>query len=136
TSCYHLFLHVTLPIYPLARLFYNFIGTLSVSLGVLGIFLPLLPTTPFLLLALACYMRGSQRMSVWMLNNSLFGEHLRNFQIKKAIPKRTKIWAISLTWVSLAISAWIMSVAWARPILILPGLFVTIYLWRYDTLVE
>ncbi|HLR29913.1 MAG TPA: YbaN family protein [Paenalcaligenes sp.] len=121
---------------PLARLFYNFIGTLSVSLGVLGIFLPLLPTTPFLLLALACYMRGSQRMSVWMLNNSLFGEHLRNFQIKKAIPKRTKIWAISLTWVSLAISAWIMSVAWARPILILPGLFVTIYLWRYDTLVE
>lgn len=121
---------------PLARLFYNFIGTLSVSLGVLGIFLPLLPTTPFLLLALACYMRGSQRMSVWMLNNSLFGEHVRNFQIKKAIPKRTKIWAISLTWVSLAISAWIMSVAWARPILILPGLFVTIYLWRYDTLVE
>jgi len=121
---------------PLARLFYNFIGTLSVSLGVLGIFLPLLPTTPFLLLALACYMRGSQRMSVWMLNNSLFGEHLRNFQIRKAIPKRTKIWAISLTWVSLAISAWIMSVAWARPILILPGLFVTIYLWRYDTLVE
>ena len=121
---------------PFARLFYNLVGTLSVSLGVLGIFLPLLPTTPFLLLALACYMRGSERMSVWMLNNSLFGEHLRNFQIKKAIPKRTKIWAISLTWVSLAISAWIMPVAWARPILILPGLFVTIYLWRYDTLVE
>lgn len=121
---------------PLARLFYNLVGTLSVSLGVLGIFLPLLPTTPFLLLALACYMRGSESMSVWMLNNSLFGEHLRNFQIKKAIPKRTKIWAISLTWVSLAISAWFMPVAWARPILILPGLFVTIYLWRYDTLVE
>ena len=121
---------------PFARLFYNLVGTLSVSLGVLGVFLPLLPTTPFLLLALACYMRGSERMSVWMLNNPLFGEHLRNFQIKKAIPKRTKIWAISLTWVSLAISAWIMPVAWARPILILPGLFVTIYLWRYDTLVE
>ncbi|HLS17631.1 MAG TPA: YbaN family protein [Paenalcaligenes sp.] len=122
--------------HPLARLFYNFVGTLSVSLGVLGIFLPLLPTTPFLLLALACYMRGSERMSVWMLNNSLFGEQLRNFQVKKAIPKRTKIWAISLTWVSLAVSAWIMPVAWARPILILPGLFVTIYLWRYDTLEE
>src|SRR5690625_5055629 len=94
--------------HPLARLFYNFVGTLYVSLGVLGIFLPLLPTTPFLLLSLACYMRGSERMSVWMLNNSLLGEQFRNLQVKKAIPKRIKIWAITLTWVSLAVSAWII----------------------------
>lgn len=119
---------------PLLRLFYNTVGTISVSFGVVGIFLPLLPTTPFLLLALACYMRGSQRMSAWMLNNSLFGQHLRNFQVHRAIPLRTKVWAIALTWLSLAVSAWLMPVAWARPILILPGLFVTIFLWRYKTL--
>jgi len=116
------------------RLLFNIIGTLAVLLGVAGIFLPLLPTTPFLLLALACYMRGSTRMTQWLLNNRLFGEHLRNIQEKRGIPKRTKIWAISLTWLSLAVSAWFMPVPWARPLLLIPGVFVTVYLWRYKTL--
>src|SRR5690625_3940532 len=115
---------------PLARFFFNLIGTLSVSLGVLVVFLPLLPTTPFLLLALACYMRGSKKMAHWLLTNKYFGESLRNFQIKKAIPLRTKIWAILFTWFSLAFSAWLMPVAWARPLLFIPGLFVTIFLCR------
>lgn len=122
--------------HPLTRFAFNTVGTLSVSLGVLGIFLPLLPTTPFLLLAFACYMRGSECMAHWMLHNSLFGAQLRNFQAHRAIPKRTKIWAISLTWVSLAFSAWLMPVAWARWFLLLPGLFVTVYLWRHKTLVQ
>lgn len=121
--------------HPLTRLIFNAIGTLSVSFGVLGIFLPLLPTTPFLLLAFACYMRGSERMAAWMLSNKIFGAQLRNFQVHKAIPRQTKIWAISLTWLSLAISAWFMPIIWARWLLLLPGFFVTVYLWRYKTLV-
>lgn len=120
----------------LIRLVFNLLGLFFVALGILGVFLPLLPTTPFLLLALACFMRGSERMVRWLYSNSLFGEHLRNFQVKKAIPLRTKIWAISLTWLSLAFSAWLMPVAWVRPILLIPCVFVTVFLWRYKTLVE
>lgn len=117
----------------LRKLFFNTVGTLAVTLGVIGLFLPLLPTTPFLLLALACYMRGSERMARWMLTNRLFGQYLQDFQANRGIPVKTKVWAITATWLSLAVSAWIMPVAWARPLLLIPGFAVTIYLWRYKT---
>lgn len=117
----------------LIRLAFNFVGTIAVVLGLIGVFLPLLPTTPFLLLAAACYMRGSERMANWLMNNRLFGSYIRDFHENRGIPVKTKIWALSIMWVSLAISAWVMPVAWARPLLLIPGIGVTIYLWRYKT---
>lgn len=117
----------------LIRLAFNFVGTLAVVLGLIGIFLPLLPTTPFLLLATACYMRGSQRMANWLMSNRLFGQYIRDFHENRGIPRKTKIWALSIMWVSLGISAWVMPVDWARPLLLIPGIGVTIYLWRYKT---
>lgn len=80
-------------------------GTLFVGLGVLGIFLPLLPTTPFLLLAAACYARSSKRFYDWLLNNKWFGSYIKNYREKKGIPSRVKITTISLLWITIAISA-------------------------------
>ncbi|SRR5690625_4793956 len=118
----------------LIRILLNTVGLIAVVLGLIGVFLPLLPTTPFLLLALACFARGSDRMHSWLLNNRILGPTLQNIINNKGIPLKTKIIAISFLWVSLAISAYIMPVAWARPLLLIPGLGVTIYLWRYKTL--
>ena len=115
------------------RIVFIIAGSLSLVIGIIGIFLPILPTTPFLILASACYMRGSQRMADWMLANRWFGPTLRDFHAGRGIPVRTKIWAISMLWISLAISAWFMPVPWARPLLLIPGVSLSIYLWRYRT---
>jgi uncharacterized membrane protein YbaN (DUF454 family) len=69
-------------------------GHLSVGLAVLGAFLPLLPTTPFLLLATACYMRGSARFYNWLLNRPTFGPMIRNWREHRAVAPRHKALAI------------------------------------------
>ena len=61
------------------------VGSLSVLLGILGIFLPLLPTTPFLLLAALCYSRSSERFYQWLVTNRWFGEYIRNYREGRGI---------------------------------------------------
>ena len=80
------------------------VGSISLFFGIIGIFLPLLPTTPFLLLTAACYIRSSERMYYWLLNNRWFGEYIKNYQAGRGIPLKTKIFAISLMWVSILFS--------------------------------
>jgi len=113
---------------------YNIAGTIALLAGVLGIFLPLLPTTPFLLLASACYLRGSRRMHQWLMNQRHLGSYLRSYQEGRGIPLRAKITALALMWPSLAFSMWFVPLPWVRPLLLLPGIFVTIYLLRMPTL--
>lgn len=72
-------------------------------------------------------------MANWMVTNSLFGHYLRDFQEGHGIPLKTKIWALTVLWASLAISAYFIPIPWARPFLLIPGLAVTIYLLRYKT---
>jgi uncharacterized membrane protein YbaN (DUF454 family) len=88
----------------IARLVLNIIGSLSLGLAILGIFLPLLPTTPFLLLASACYLRGSERLHRWLMNNRVLGEYIRNFQERRGIPLRAKVVTIALLWASVLFS--------------------------------
>ncbi len=80
-------------------------GTIFVGLGVLGIFLPLLPTTPFLLLAAACYARSSERFYNWLLNNKWFGRYIKNYREGKGIPLKVKVLSISLLWITIIFSA-------------------------------
>ncbi|MBV6271559.1 YbaN family protein [Alcaligenaceae bacterium CGII-47] len=117
----------------MTRILYNVLGTLALILAVLGVFLPLLPTTPFLLLASACYLRGSPRMHHWLLSHRILGPYIRDFEAGMGIPLRTKLLALALMWPSLALSAWIMPVVWARWLLLIPGVGVTIYLLRLPT---
>ena len=80
---------------------YILFGSIFVFLGVVGIFLPLLPTTPFLLLAAALYVRSSERLYSWLLHQRLLGPYLRNFMERKAIPLHAKIIAISMMWATM-----------------------------------
>jgi uncharacterized membrane protein YbaN (DUF454 family) len=80
------------------KIILNLIGCLAVVLGVLGIFLPLLPTTPFLLLASACFARGSTRMHHWLQTNRVFGKYLRDYENGKGIPLRGKVWVLIFMW--------------------------------------
>jgi len=84
------------------------VGTISLGLGGLGVFLPILPTTPFLLLSAACYYKSSERMHHWMLSNRLFGSYIKSYQEGRGLPLRTKILTLSLLWIVLSYSALFM----------------------------
>ena len=87
------------------RTIYVFIGTIFLVIGAIGVVIPVLPTTPFLLLAAACYVRGSDRLHHWMINNRIFGEFIRNYREGKGITFRNKLLTIALLWVSISFSA-------------------------------
>lgn len=112
----------------------NIIGTLAIILAILGIFLPLLPTTPFLLLASACYMRGSQRMHNALLRNPVFGKYLRDFEEHRAIPLRAKILALVFMWISILFSIYAVKWIVLKLMLLLIAIGVSIYLLRMKTL--
>lgn len=116
------------------KVLFNILGTLALILAVLGIFLPLLPTTPFLLLASACYLRGSDRLHGLLMRNRVLGPYIANMQNGRGIPLRAKISALIFLWVSLAFSAWFIPYAWMRVFLLIPGVAVTAYLIRIKTL--
>jgi len=86
------------------RLAFLALGTLFVALGIAGIFLPVLPTTPFMLLAAACYARASTRFYNWLLNNRVFGPSILEWRRYRSIPYRVKWTAMVLMGVSLSIS--------------------------------
>ena len=71
------------------------LGLLFVGLAVLGVFLPVLPTTPLLLLALACFARSSERLHEWLLSHRAFGPVLKNWHETRSMPRRAKIGAIA-----------------------------------------
>ncbi|MCL4429268.1 MAG: YbaN family protein [Chloroflexi bacterium] len=111
-------------------------GTISLTLGAIGIFLPILPTTPFLLLSAACYLRSSERMHKWLLGNRWFGEYIRNYQEGKGMPMKTKIVAIAFLWVAIIYSAFFAldEILIAQVALLLIALGVSIHLVRLPTL--
>ncbi|MFN3236028.1 MAG: YbaN family protein [Pseudomonadales bacterium] len=105
-------------------------GLLSLGLGIVGAFLPLLPTVPFVLLAAFCFAKSSERLHTWLVNHRAFGRIIRDFEAGNGIPRRVKVRAISLLWISMAISAWIVARPMLWGILALVGTCTTIYLWR------
>jgi uncharacterized membrane protein YbaN (DUF454 family) len=79
-------------------------GTLCAGLGIIGIFVPILPTTPFLLLAAACYMRSSERFYRWLTNNRIFGAYVSNYIEGRGMPVRIKIFTIFLLWLAIGLT--------------------------------
>ena len=86
------------------KLLFIVLGSVSLSLGFLGIFLPGLPTTPFLLLAATLYMRSSKRLYSWLLNHRQMGKIIRQFRENKSIPLRIKIVSLSVMWSMIGLS--------------------------------
>ena len=111
------------------------LGMLSLTLGIIGIFIPLLPTTPFLLLSAALLLRGSDKTYHWLINHRIFGSYIRNFQEQKAIPLSTKIFTIVTLWMVILYSVFFIMLEWYfRLLLISIALGVTIHILHYKTL--
>tara|TARA_Y100000814_G_C12133981_1_gene335073 strand:- start:47 stop:466 length:420 start_codon:yes stop_codon:yes gene_type:complete len=79
---------------PLAKLMWVSLGSLFVGLGAIGVIVPGLPTTPFLILAAACYIRSSQRLYDWLISNKRFGPYLKDYREGKGIPRKAKRLAV------------------------------------------
>lgn len=109
------------------------VGWLSVVLGVIGIFLPVLPTTPFLLLAAACFMRSSQRFYDWLVNHPKLGPWIRDYLDGEGIPLKGKVYAIGLMWCSILISGFVVQRPWAWAFMLTSATLVTLYLIRTKT---
>ena len=105
-------------------------GSLSLALAVLGVFLPLLPTTPFLLLASACYVRSSERLHGWLMWNRLLGPYIRNFKERRGIPLRARVTTVVLLWLPLAYSIYRLDLLWLELLLVLMGVIWSVLILR------
>jgi len=110
------------------------LGTLSLVIGAIGIFIPVLPTTPLLLLSAYFYLKSSKRLYDWLLNNRIFGMYIYNYINHRSVLLSTKIFSFILLWVSLAISMTLIEMQTIRLILILVGVSVSIHLYLLKTL--
>lgn len=109
-------------------------GILCVALGVIGIFLPLMPTTVFLLLAAACFSRGSERFHRRLVEHRLLGPYIAQ---SRGMTRRQKITAIAVLWASLgATMYWTAEAAWLRALLAMIGAGVTLHLIRLPSVVS
>jgi uncharacterized membrane protein YbaN (DUF454 family) len=105
-------------------------GILALTLAILGIFLPLLPTTPFILLAAACFARSSNRLHDWLLTQPVAGPVIRDWQDYRSMPPRVKPWATLLILLSFSLSIWLMDSDWHRIMLGVLMAALLLALWR------
>ena len=110
------------------------LGCISLGLGILGIFLPVLPTTPFLLLSSALFIRGHLGLYQWLMNHPKLGPYIKNFLEYKAIPLHVKIVSVTMVWLTLLNCAVFVAEHWAfRLMFILIAVGVTIHILSYKT---
>lgn len=103
-------------------------GVLAVGFGIAGAFVPLVPTTPFLLLAAACFARSSDRHYEWLMNHRWLGAHVKNYREHKATTKRVKAVSLALLWGSIGYAAIVVADGWAvRALLLCVAVGVTIH---------
>jgi uncharacterized membrane protein YbaN (DUF454 family) len=115
----------------LSPLLWRIAGALSLALGAIGIVVPVLPTTPFVLLAAFCFARGSPALHRWLLANRAFGPLLRDWEEHRSIERRTKIVAIAMMSISLASSiVFAVDAAWLQVALALLGVGLAIGIYR------
>lgn len=104
-------------------------GTISLVIGIIGIFIPLLPTTPLLLITAACYARGSDSFYNWFLCNKLFGNYIKNYREGKGVALNIKIISLSLLWTTILFSAvFVVSALLIKIVLITIAIAVTIHI--------
>lgn len=103
------------------------LGSFFLGLGFLGIFIPGLPTTPFLLLAAGCYVRSSDRLYTWLLNHYIFGRHIQNFRENRSISLHSKIISLIAMWLMISLSVFVfIKIFWIRILIAILGVIGTI----------
>ncbi len=106
------------------------IGITALLLGILGIFLPILPTTPFILLAAGCFARSSERFHVFLLGNRITGPIIYEWCMHRSIPRRVKRWVYLMIILSFGSSILIVSALWLKLMLIVLAIVLTTFIWR------
>lgn len=116
------------------RLTLLILGSVFLMLGIIGIFFPVLPTTPFLLLSASCFLRSSKTAYRKLMTNRVLGKYIFHYRITKAIPLKSKIVAVSLLWLGILISIYIVPITWVKFLLFFIASGVTIHISSMKTL--
>ena len=117
------------------KLLYNIIGTISLLLALIGVILPILPTTPFVLLSAACYCKGSERLHSGLSDNETFGPIIRDYEEHGGMKKATKIKALTIMWTAVLASAFlILDTLTMRAVVVLIAVIGTVSMLRIKTI--
>ncbi len=116
------------------KILYTIVGLAALSFAVLGIFLPVLPTTPLLLLAAFLFLRGNRKLYEWLMNHPKLGPYITDFMVHKSIPIHVKIVSVSLVWITLLYCAICVTEQWPlRLMFIAIATGVSIHILSYKT---
>jgi len=111
------------------RLFFLSVGSTLLGIGVIGIIIPVLPTTPFILASAFFYGKSSKRLDNWISNSPYFGSYIENYKTKNGVPLNVKLTSIGFLWLTLVVSAFLFYNTWYIPlILIIVGMAVTLHI--------
>jgi len=117
-----------------ARVLLNILGTIFLFFAVLGLILPLLPATPFLLLSSACYVRGSRTLHNWLMNQRYLGPYITNIKARRGMPLKAKLITIAILWASLLFSIYRADSLLLDSALVLVGIGVTTLILKLKTM--
>ena len=115
------------------RYLYILFGTFCLVMGIIGIFLPVLPTTPLLLLTAFCYYRGSARLYEWLMEHPYLGTHIQRFREQRIIPRKAKAYILTMLWASLLFCAYILTPIWLKCLMIAIAIGVTWHILSYKS---
>ncbi|ESU33808.1 hypothetical protein G3A_04350 [Bacillus sp. 17376] len=111
------------------------IGTLSITLGVIGIVIPLLPTTPLILLGAACYVKASDELYQKLIKNKWLGGYIKDFREKNGITYKNKVLSLSLMWISILGTILFFEINfWLAAVLIVIAVTVSAYILSFNTI--
>ena len=117
------------------KIILTIIGLITLGLGIAGIFVPVLPTTPFLLLSATLFLKSNRKLYDWLMNHPKLGPYISNFLEHKAIPLRVKILSISILWITLLYCTFFVTEKWPLQVLFITiAVGVTIHILSYKTL--
>lgn len=115
---------------PMVRMLFKACALICVVLGFICVFLPLLPTTPFLLLATFFSLRSSPTIYFWLLNHKLLGPPLRQYLDERSISRKVYLRAVTFLWLTMSLSIWLVTMIWVKCLLLVIAISVTVYLTR------
>jgi hypothetical protein len=119
---------------PALRVFLIVLGALTLALGTVGILIPVLPTTPFLLVSAWSWLRSSDKLYRWLVRHKVLGTYIRNYLIHKAVTRKARRLALVFLWMGLGISFWLVPSLHVRIVLVVVGVAVSAHLLTLRTI--
>ena len=111
-------------------------GSFSLVIGAIGIVVPLLPTTPLIILAAFCYGKASPKLHHWIITNRYFGHYIQDYQAGKGVPFRIKCFAVFIVWTSVLFSLFVIPLLFVKIGMLLFGIFLAVFIFTSPLLKE